>query len=482
MMEIIPEATYTKHHIQKIMAVFLAMRAFSDHLKKKGHQLFYLKIGDTENKQSFHENLQRIVERFGVTEASYQEPDEYRLDEILKKVFQELPVTSEMVSSEHFITGRSDLKKFFQGKKQFLMETFYRHMRRKHDILMDQAGQPVTGQWNYDAENRKKLPKGHKTPDPILFQHDVRDIYNEVVELKIPFFGELDPTGLIWPKNTTQAKQVLRYFIDYLLPNFGTYQDAMSNEAWSLYHSRLSFALNVKMISPLEIIREVERAWEKSDGEVSIAQAEGFIRQVVGWREYMRGIYWAEMPEFALRNFFNADRKLPDWFWTGETKMNCMHVAIKQSLRYAYAHHIQRLMVTGNFSALSGIHPDEVDAWYLGIYIDAFDWVEITNTRGMSQYADGGIVGTKPYVSSAAYINKMGDHCGSCHYEFKKKTGDKACPFNSLYWHFLHRNRDKLENNRRMSMMYRVLDKMDENALNETLAQAESYLENMGNL
>jgi deoxyribodipyrimidine photolyase-related protein len=230
------------------------------------------------------------------------------------------------------------------------------------------------------------------------------------------------------------------------------------------------------MINPKEVIRMVEAAWQDDPKRISIAQAEGFIRQVVGWREYMRGIYWAEMPGFAALNYFGSKGKLPDYFWTGNTKMNCVSVAVRQSLQHAYAHHIQRLMITGNFCSLAGIDPDETDLWYMGIYIDAFDWVEITNTRGMSQFADGGIVGTKPYVSSASYIHKMGDHCGSCHYDHKKKTGDKACPFNSLYWHFLHRNREKLSSNQRMSMMYRVLDKMDEDNLQAILKQADTYL------
>jgi deoxyribodipyrimidine photolyase-related protein len=341
---------------------------------------------------------------------------------------------------------------------------------------MEDASRPITGKWNYDAENRKKLPADHQVPEPMLFKHDVRDIFEEVKSMGIPWFGELNPQAMIWPKSRKEALQLLDYFLEELLPYFGTYQDALSNDFWSLYHSRISFALNVKMINPKEVIRMVEAAWQDDPKRISIAQAEGFIRQVVGWREYMRGIYWAEMPGFAALNYFGSKGKLPDYFWTGNTKMNCVSVAVRQSLQHAYAHHIQRLMITGNFCSLAGIDPDETDLWYMGIYIDAFDWVEITNTRGMSQFADGGIVGTKPYVSSASYIHKMGDHCGSCHYDHKKKTGDKACPFNSLYWHFLHRNREKLSSNQRMSMMYRVLDKMDEDNLQATLKQADTYL------
>jgi deoxyribodipyrimidine photolyase-related protein len=272
----------------------------------------------------------------------------------------------------------------------------------------------------------------------------------------------------------------LEYFCEQLLPNFGAYQDALTTWDPYLFHSRLSFSLNTKMISPLEVVQTVEKYWYVHQDQISIAQVEGFIRQIIGWREYMRGIYWAKMPEFGEMNFFGHDRKLPDWFWTGKTKMNCLKQSIGQSLELAYAHHIQRLMVTGNFALLAGIHPDEVDQWYLGIYIDAIEWVEITNTRGMSQFADGGIVGTKPYVSSANYIKKQGNYCDHCAYDQKEKVGEKACPLNSLYWHFYARNREKLEKNPRIGMAYRTWDKMG-NKL-EVLDKAEYYLKNIEDL
>ena len=242
---------------------------------------------------------------------------------------------------------------------------------------------------------------------------------------------------------------------------FGDFQDALTEDSWTVYHSRLSFAMNVKMLSPREVIEAVERKWREAPDHASIAQVEGFIRQILGWREYMRGVYWAHMPEYAEKNFFQHDRPLPGWFWTGETGMRCLQHAITQTLDHAYAHHIQRLMVTGNFALLAGIDPDEVDGWYLGVYIDAIEWVEITNTRGMSQFADGGIVGTKPYVSSANYMHKMGPHCAGCRYNRQGKTEDDACPFNSLYWHFHARNRHLLEKNPRIGMVYRTWDKMD---------------------
>jgi deoxyribodipyrimidine photolyase-related protein len=256
----------------------------------------------------------------------------------------------------------------------------------------------------------------------------------------------------------------------------------MHTEYWSLFHSRLSFALNAKLISPKEVVNEAIQYWQKNSEKISIAQIEGFVRQIIGWREYMRGIYWAKMPEYESLNYFGFERKLPDYYWTGNTKMNCMKHAIQQSLDFAYAHHIQRLMITGNFALLAGIHPDEVDTWYWGIYIDAIQWVEITNTRGMSQFADGGIVGTKPYVSSANYIAKMSNYCDSCFYKKQLKTGDKACPFNSLYWNFYNVNRKFLEKNPRIGMMYITWDKMSNADRKSILNQAEYYLNNLQTL
>lgn len=275
---------------------------------------------------------------------------------------------------------------------------------------------------------------------------------------------------------------LIDYFADHLLVHFGTYQDALSHEYWSMYHSRLSFALNIKLISPKEVIDRIEQEWirKRNESGIAISQVEGFVRQILGWREYMRGIYWAHMPSFAQMNYFEHDQRLPGYFWSGDTRMRCIAHTVGQSMDHAYAHHIQRLMVTGNFALLAGVDPDEVDRWYLGIYIDAFEWVEITNTRGMSQYADGGIVGTKPYVSSASYIHKMGDYCKGCHYDHKKKTGDGSCPFNSLYWHFLARHRESLEPNPRMTMMYRVWDKMDNKE--DILNQGQYYFDHLEEL
>jgi deoxyribodipyrimidine photolyase-related protein len=379
------------------------------------------------------------------------------------------------------MSSRNELGDFFEGKKTFLMESFYHMMRKKHHILME-GDKPLTGKWNYDGENRKKLPKDHKPTSPLVFQNDVTKIVSEIQKTDIKSIGNIDAENFVWPINRKQSLELVDFFATECLALFGSYQDAMTPNEWSLYHARLSFSMNVKLISPFEVIQRAILEWENRPEEIAYHQLEGFVRQIIGWREYMRGIYWNKMPEYATMNYFNHENQLPEWFWTGKTKMNCLKDAINQSLNYAYAHHIQRLMITGNFALLAGIHPDEVDAWYLGIYIDAIEWVEITNTRGMSQFADGGIVGTKPYVSSAAYIDKMSHYCGSCFYKKAVKTGDKACPFNSLYWNFYDKNEDKLGKNPRIGMMYNVWRKMKTDDKVALLEQADYYLKNINEL
>jgi deoxyribodipyrimidine photolyase-related protein len=356
-----------------------------------------------------------------------------------------------------------------------LMESFYRMMRKRYQILME-GDKPLHGQWNFDHDNRKKLPNNHSPIPPRLFSNSVEQVYQEIIGSGIKTIGTIDVNQFIWPINRAQALDLLDFFLENCLSLFGTFQDAMADNYWSLYHSRLSFALNIKLLSPLEVIKAAVAQWEKNQNVIAFNQLEGFVRQILGWREYMRGIYWLKMPDYAQLNYFGNKNKLPSWFWTGQTKMNCLQKAIGQSLDYAYAHHIQRLMVTGNFALLAGIHPDEVDAWYLGIYIDAIEWVEITNTRGMSQYADGGIVGSKPYVSSANYIKKMSNHCATCHYKSDLKVGEKSCPFNSLYWNFYSEHVDKLAKNPRIGMMYITWNKMKAEDKAQLLEQAAHYL------
>jgi deoxyribodipyrimidine photolyase-related protein len=480
MMEIMPEATYVIHHIQKLVGYFAAMRSFAGSLESGGHNIIYLKLDDPGNKQSFKGNLDNLIKKERVEHFEYQLPDEWRLETLIHEYASTLAISTNSVDTEHFFTSRNEMKEFFSGKKTYLMESFYRHLRKKHDILMD-GKEPAGGKWNYDKENRSRFDGSVHIPPPLQFNHDHSDIVDMIGKLKIEHIGNLNQNEYGWPVNRKESLKLLEHFLEHLLPYFGTFQDAMDTSSWSLFHSRLSFSMNTKMISPAEVVKATE-ARGRNDGRIALNQVEGFIRQILGWREYMRGIYWARMPGFSRMNFFRHSRKLPSFYWTGKTKMNCMKQSIDQSLNEAYAHHIQRLMVTGNFALLTGIDPVEVDKWYLGIYMDAIEWVEMPNTRGMSQFADGGITATKPYVSSANYINKMSNYCEDCHYYPSQRTGEKSCPFNSLYWHFMERNRDELASNPRIGMIYRSWDKMNSQKRMELLDQAESYLGSLENL
>ena len=479
MIESREEGSYAPHHIQKVVGIFSAMRQFAHSLKSQGHQLHYHKILDS-TEANLRTVLASIAHQYGAERIELQEPDEWRLREDLEQLKDEgFKIT--WCSSEHFISTREEFEGLFEGKKTFLMETFYRALRRRTGILMD-MGQPAGGKWNYDAQNRKKLPKNHLPPPPFVPSTDVSTELKDALAAQLPTIGKLEnPKHFYWPTTPTQAWEIFDHWLQYGLPSFGDYQDALTTKSWSLYHSRISFALNTKMIQPLEVCQRVE-AHYRANPEIALNAVEGFIRQILGWREFMCCVYWHRMPEFADENFFGFDRKLPQWFWNGDTKMKCLSHTIGQSLNHGYAHHIQRLMVTGNFALLAGIDPDEVDLWYLGIYIDAFEWVEITNTRGMSQYADGGWIATKPYVSSANYMKKMGDYCDQCFYNPKTKTEDDSCPFNALYWNFFDSQRDKLQSNFRLGMVYRTYDKMNADVKAGIREKAQSLLDNINTL
>jgi deoxyribodipyrimidine photolyase-related protein len=349
-------------------------------------------------------------------------------------------------------------------------------MRKKHDILM-LGDQPEGGKWNFDKSNRKKWNETDTIPKAKIFKNDVSDIVKDIRKAQIKTIGHFNGNTFPYPINRKQALEQLKYFCENLLISFGDYQDAMHTEESNLFHSRLSFALNLKLIAPKDVIKTITNYYALHKNEIHISQVEGFTRQIIGWREYMRGMYWALMPDFKNENTLKNTHSLAEFFWTGNTKMNCLKHSINNSLENGYAHHIQRLMITGNYALLTQTNPGEVDAWYLGIYIDAIEWVQITNTRGMSQFADGGKIATKPYVSSAAYINKMSNYCSNCHYNKNKKTEDDACPFNSLYWNFLDDKRPFLENNYRMGMMYKLLDKMDAAELHKIKAKAKHIIE-----
>jgi len=474
--ELRQETDYARHHVQKVLAFFAAMAALADDLEEAGHRVLHLTLDDTADFDDLPALLSHLLSESGAETFEYQRPDEYRLMRQLSEFCDDLEIASRCCRSEHFLVPFDDLDQEFPTDRNQRMETFYRRMRKDSGWLMDEDDEPVGGEWNYDAENRKSMPKDVEPPPPRAFENDVSAFRARLEAHGVETIGRLEDDVLGWPVTPEQGRAVLDYFIEELLPDFGDYQDAMTDRGWSLFHSRLSFAMNSKMLTPREVVEAVLAAWSDDRDRYPLAAVEGFVRQIIGWREFMRGIYWTRMPDYAELNDLEHEGDLPDFYWTGDTKMACMKQAIGQSLEHAYAHHIQRLMLTGNFALLLGVHPDQVDAWYLGIYVDAIEWVEMPNTRGMSQFADGGVIASKPYVSSGNYINKMGDHCRGCHYNVSDRTGEKACPFNPLYWHFMDRHRERLENNPRIGMVYRTWDKMDEERREDMLARAEEIL------
>lgn len=479
LMEVRQETDYVLHHAQKILAIFAAMRRFANALRLAGHRVEYMRIDDEKNKHDIPANISWLLEHLGATHFEWQQPDEWRLDDQLTRfasALHERGVQVRRMDSEHFLTTRSDAATLFGDRRQWLMEHFYRHMRRTHRVLMD-GDQPCGGRWNFDAENRKPWNGSPAEPEDRRPSHDHRALWCSIQAAGVRSFGQPCADALRWPIDRSEALEQLEHFVRDGLPHFGDHQDAMHTSTKRLFHSLLSFALNVKMLHPLEVIQRVEAEWRA--GRAPLPAVEGFIRQILGWREYVRGVYWARMPGYEANNHFAHQRPLPPWFWNGQTRMNCLSRSIGQSLDTAYAHHIQRLMVIGNFALLAGLAPKAVHGWYLGVYIDAFEWVELPNTLGMSQYADGGLLATKPYVSSGAYIHRMSDYCKNCSYDQKRRTGSDACPFNALYWDFFERNADKLSGNHRLSMVYRQLGRFSAEERDSLRQYAKHLLANL---
>ncbi|GAB3382192.1 cryptochrome/photolyase family protein [Spongiibacter taiwanensis] len=486
--ELRQETDYTHHHVQKICAFFASMEAFATALDKAGHRVHHLTLDDTADFADLPALINALCKQHGCQQFEYQRPDEYRLLQQLREFRLPKGCRRLEYDTEHFLLPFEDIDQEFTPGKLRMMEHFYRRMRKRFLILMD-GDQPRGGRWNFDQDNRNKLSGAQlaDVPAPLTFANPVGAIIERLQRHGVDHFGRATKS-LLWPVTRKQAQSLLEFFCTHLLPNFGRYQDAMigattgDDTSWSLYHSRLSFAINVKMLHPMQVIDAALAAFERSEGQIDLAQIEGFVRQILGWREFVRGVYWANMPDYAQRNALSAERALPAYFWTGETGMQCLRQAIGQSLNYAYAHHIQRLMVTGNFCLLAGVDPDEVDQWYLGIYVDALEWVEMPNTRGMSQYADGGLVGTKAYAAGGNYMQKMSNYCGQCQYKVSAKTGENSCPLNSLYWHFMDRHRQTFNRNPRLGMIYRSWDKMAEDKQQAILARGQWCLDNINSL
>ncbi len=473
MAEVMEEVTYVRHHKRKIAFLFSAMRHFAEALRAEGVTVDYTRLDDPANSGSIGGEISRAVARHAPDRLIVTEPGEYRLLAAMKSWQDDLGIAVEIMGDDRFLCPPGFFADWADGRKQLRMDFFYREMRRLHDILME-GGDPVGGKWNYDADNREPPDLSLTVPKPLLFEPDsITDEVLTLVERRCgAHFGDLADFGFAVTRG--QALEVLDHFITERLPLFGTYQDAMiEDEPW-MYHSHIGFYLNAGLILPAEAVRAAEAAW--ATGHAPLNAVEGFVRQILGWREFVRGIYWLKMPEYAEMNFLAADRQLPDFYWTGETDMNCMAQSIDQTRRYAYAHHIQRLMVLGNFALLAGLAPRQVNEWYLVVYADAYEWVELPNVSGMVLFADGGYLASKPYAAGGAYINRMSNYCANCKYKVARKTGEGACPFNYLYWDFLIRNRDRLGGNARLGMMYKSLDRMADERVEKIRSDAARFL------
>ncbi|WP_289034295.1 cryptochrome/photolyase family protein [uncultured Roseibium sp.] len=459
MAEVAEEATYVRHHKKKIAFVFSAMRHFAEELAEAGWTVDYVQLGDADNSGSLKGEVERAVKRLKPSSVSVTEPGEYRLLADFKGWDAELGVPVDIRPDARFLCSRSEFEGWADGRKRFLMEDFCRHMRVKTGLLMD-GDKPAGGKWNFDKDNRKPAAQDLFMPRPRRFEPDeiTQNVLSLVETRFSEHFGALDPFWFAVTRD--EARQAFDDFLDSGLPRFGDFQDAMLRGEPFLYHAVVSPYLNAGLLDPMELCQAVDQAYR--DGKVPINSAEGFIRQIIGWREYVCGIYWLRMPEMADENFLGATRDLPSFYWSGETDMTCLKEAITQTRDEAYAHHIQRLMITGNFAMLAGIEPRQVHEWYLAVYADAYEWVEMPNTLGMSQFADGGFLASKPYASGGNYIRKMSDYCGSCRYDVAQKTGEDACPFNALYWDFLDRNAERLRGNRRLATAYSTWERMGE--------------------
>ncbi len=474
MCEVWEEATYVKHHKKKIAFIFSAMRHFAEELKAKGYSVQYIKLDDPDNSGSFAGEIKRAINLYSPEKVIITEPSEYRVLNDIQSTEHKVPI--DIRSDNRFLCNHEEFQDWAEGRKQLRMEYFYREMRKKYDILMN-GDTPEGGQWNYDNENRKPPTERLKIPETYTARPDTisEEVINLVSNRFDQHFGDLTPFHFAVTRK--QALKALEQFISKRLKNFGDYQDAMvQGQPW-MYHSHLSFYINCGLLLPLECVKAAEQAYKK--GYAPLNAVEGFIRQIIGWREYVRGIYWLKMPKYEEENFLKASRKLPALYWGANTQMNCLKQCVKETKENAYAHHIQRLMVLGNFALITGIEPKQINEWYMIVYADAYQWVELPNVTGMILFADGGFLGSKPYAASGAYINKMSDYCKNCRYKVSKKNGPDACPFNYLYWDFLMRNEQKLRGNHRLRMIYKTLDRMSDEKTSAIIADTKRFFQDL---
>lgn len=479
MAEVIEESTHVWSHKQRIVLFLSAMRHFAAELFEQGLPLDYLHMEDHQY-ESLAAALTASLQAHQPEKVRLVRPGDYHVLQALKTVCDAENVPLDILQDQHFLSTPAAFKQWAEGRKQLRMEYFYRELRQRYHILMQDDGKPVGGKWNYDQDNRKTFGKQapEDIPAPLVFEQD--EITQAVIRLVRERFadhpGDLDAFN--WAVTPAQAEDAIAHFLVQALPKFGDYQDAMWDGEPFLYHSLLSAAMNVKLLNPLAVIKAAVACYERGDAPLNAV--EGFVRQILGWREYVRGLYWLHMPDWYEMNALKASANLPGFYWTGETDMQCLRASIQQTLQYGYAHHIQRLMVTGLFALLYGVEPKQVHEWYLAVYVDAVEWVELPNTMGMSQYADSGLMASKPYAASGHYINKMSNYCKHCQYKPAKVTGEQACPFTFLFWDFLERHQARFANNPRMAFMLKNLHKkseVDKEQIREQVKQFRARLE-----
>ncbi len=478
MAEVAEESTHVWSHKARIVMFLSAMRHFCRALENRDVSVHYRRLDDRGNKGNFADELKVAIRKLRPAKLVMVHAGEWRVQNTIERAAADANMELEVRPDRHFFSTPEEFAEHAKGRKQLRLEFFYRELRRNTGVLM-RGDQPVGGKWNYDAENRGAFSKAGpgEVPRPKRFPPDA--LTKEVVELIERKFsshpGRLE--NFDWPVTARQARLALADFIANRLPSFGDFQDAMWTDQPFLYHARLSAALNLKLLDPREVVEAAEAAYRA--GKAPLNAAEGFIRQVLGWREYVRGIYWLYMPEYLKRNALQARRPLPDFFWSGDTEMNCLRQTITQTLDYGYAHHIQRLMVTGLFCLLLGVGPKLVHEWYLAVYVDAVEWVELPNSLGMSQFADGGVMASKPYCATGKYIQRMSNYCSGCRFDPTNAIGDDACPFTTLYWDFLQRHQQDFKGNSRMAMQLKNLNRKNKAELNQIRRQAQRLRDSM---
>lgn len=470
--EVASEAHYVPHHIHKIGVFLAAMRHFAQTLRDKGFTVHYSALDDPDNTHTLISEAERLASAYNCNHIQAVRPGEWRLWQAMQNR-QDTASPWQLFEDDRFFTTPEDFAQWAKGRKQLRLEYFYREQRKRSGLLMEH-GEPAGGQWNFDHDNREPLPETFESPRPPQHQQDA--LTREALAVAQQHFGHHMGTleTFNWPVTRRQALVDLRHFLDHCLSDFGRYQDAISDTDPFLFHSRLAVAMNIGLLSPREVCKAAEACYYT--GSAPINAVEGFIRQILGWREYVRGLYWTQMPDYKRENRLGFTRDLPAFYWDGNTDMRCLQRAIEMTIDNSYAHHIQRLMVTGNFALLCGVKPEALCDWYLTVYADACEWVELPNTLGMVLHADGGLMGSKPYCASGKYIDKMSDHCQHCRYSPKQVTGAKACPLNSLYWHFLETHENKLSQNPRMKLIYGSLARMKTEKRDAIRQQAEAFL------